>query len=279
MKPIHGLILAIGLGLAGALFNFAYLTVKARNVKNVYFVGIKQGVIVGPDKALTDDDLEEVGIPANLVGNLRDYAYPVNARESAVGKRVWRTIQGGRLLLDNDFRTPPLKLDLEPGPGEPGVIALGVPVGSRTFPLSLIKPGDRVSFFVSRSQMAPLNPDFGESNADPAFPTQPPTPAAPPGPIDADSPQPFGASQVIGPFTILAVGPRLGSIEVMRASKIPLREGNSLLVRVVVNNDGTFRDPKAQTLLDMITSTSFRQLGVMVHGPQPKATGPASPTP
>ena len=35
MKGIHGLILAIGLGIAGALFNFAYLANRSRDVEKV----------------------------------------------------------------------------------------------------------------------------------------------------------------------------------------------------------------------------------------------------
>ena len=46
MKGIHGLIVAIGLGIAGAVFNFSYLSRKSADVERIDFIGIKPDVTV-----------------------------------------------------------------------------------------------------------------------------------------------------------------------------------------------------------------------------------------
>ena len=43
MKGIQGLIVAIGLGVAGAMFNWAYLASRSSQEATVSFVGIKEG--------------------------------------------------------------------------------------------------------------------------------------------------------------------------------------------------------------------------------------------
>ena len=46
MKGIQGLIIAIGLGIAGALFNFAYLYSRAQKDEAEDFIGIDPKVTV-----------------------------------------------------------------------------------------------------------------------------------------------------------------------------------------------------------------------------------------
>ena len=273
MKPIYGLILAIGLGLAGGLFNFAFLTMKSRDVEKVYFLGIRQKddagntihTPIGPDKALSADDLEQVGVPKLWMGNLEDYAFLASELNTVKGDHVWRTIPRGRLLMRDDVRTPPAELKLAEDE-----IAMGVPVGSRAFPLSLIKGGDQVSFYISRSLIAQPSVDGTGESGDGAFidPTAPGGPVGDPPPLPAPTPAtpPVGASRIIGPFSVISVGTRLSSVEVMRASKIPLTAQNSITVRVKRAADGSLLEEKARTLMDLVTSTDFRQLGVILHG-------------
>ena len=45
MKGIHGLIVAIALGFAGAVANYLYLNGEAQKKDMVAFIGIKPGVI------------------------------------------------------------------------------------------------------------------------------------------------------------------------------------------------------------------------------------------
>ena len=55
-------------------------------------------------------------------------------------------IQGGRLLMKDDLKTPPPELKLEPGEE-----AMFVPIDTRSIVTSLIVPGDQVMFLVSKT--------------------------------------------------------------------------------------------------------------------------------
>ena len=108
MKGIHGLIVAVVLGLAGAAANFYYLNTEAQKKDMVAFIGIKKGVILGRGDRLTEDNLVKVEIPANHVGNLKDYACLWEERIGVKDRPVWRTLdssntEGGSLLLRSDL--------------------------------------------------------------------------------------------------------------------------------------------------------------------------------
>ena len=75
MKGINGLIVAFALGLAGAAANFFYLNAEAQKQDMVAFIGIKKGAIVARGERLTEDKMVKVEIPANHIGNLKEYAY------------------------------------------------------------------------------------------------------------------------------------------------------------------------------------------------------------
>ena len=85
MKGIQGLIVAVVLGLAGAAANFYYLNTEAQKKDMVAFIGIKKGVIIGRGDKLTEDKLVKVEIPANHVGNLKDFAYLWDDRDRRQG--------------------------------------------------------------------------------------------------------------------------------------------------------------------------------------------------
>ena len=63
MKGISGVIVAIGLGIAGALANFYYLHSEAQKVDTVSFIGLRKAVIIGRGERLLEDKLVEVKIP------------------------------------------------------------------------------------------------------------------------------------------------------------------------------------------------------------------------
>ena len=150
MKGIHGLIVAIALGLAGAAANFYYLNTEAQKKDMVGFIGIKKGVIIGRGDKLTDDKLVEVEIPKNHVGNLGDYVFLWRELIGVRGRPVWRTLDSKTdtdtesvLLLRSDVVEPPPK-DLELGPGQRGEF-IAVP---RNCDTSHVNPGDKISFRV-----------------------------------------------------------------------------------------------------------------------------------
>jgi hypothetical protein len=248
MKGIQGLILAIGLGITGALFNWAYLMNRTSEKVNVYFIGIKPAVTLNPGDAIKAEQIEAVGLPKDAVGNLKDFAviYESNMstdRQSVVGETVSRVIPGGRLLLKDDLKTPRPELKLEPGEE-----AMFVPIDTRSIVTSLIVPGDQVMFMVSKN--APGAPT-------PAV--RPPAAAAEPvpDPNTAENENDKPAFDKIGPFKVLSVGNRLGSVEVMKSARIPQLQENIMTISVMKKDE-----KNALKLQSRLEATNFRQVGV-----------------
>jgi hypothetical protein len=238
------------LGIAGALFNWAYLMSRTSAKENVYFVGIKPNVTLNNGDKIKAEQIERVALPRDAAGNLLEFAEPYDAStspelQSVVGDKVSRVIQGGRLLMKDDLRTPPPELKL--GPDEE---AMFVPIDTRSFVTSLVVPGDQVVFYVSKTVPGK------------------PTPAAPPAASAALEPVPDTAEggektnaeksdpDRIGPFKVLSIGNRLGSVEVMKSAKIPQLQEN--VMTISVRKD----DREARTLQRRLDATNYRQVGV-----------------
>jgi hypothetical protein len=244
MKGIHALIIAAGLGLAGAIVNFAYLSSRAREIETVEFIGIPRDASIARGDKLTVERLEKVRIPRALAEGLKNYAVLWSAVGTVENYPVCRTLSGGSLLLQDDIRTPPPELDL--GPGDE---VRWIPVDSRRFVPSLVVPGDMVSFEVASLHLAsPLSPD-------------PEKPAS--GPDSVIESIPKGPTEVIGPFKVLAVGNRLGTPEVMRAAKISQLQEGVLGIRVSPSVTG--ERELANKLRDRLQATGFRQVGIILH--------------
>ena len=229
MKGIQGLIVAIVLGALGAAANFYYLNAEAQKKDMVGFIGIKKGAIISRGERLVEDKLVKVEIPKDHVGNLKDYAYLWVDLMSIKDMPVWRTLdsnsEGGVLLLQSDVKTPFPELQL--GKGERGQF-IAVP---KTFDTSHINPGDKVLFQVM-TLAAP-------------GPTPAPKPAAAAGaavvgaaelqpkPEETENAsQPVGPIESIGPFVVVSIGNRVGSVEVMKAAKIAPVQQNVLMIRI-----------------------------------------------
>ncbi len=261
MKGIHGLILAIGLGIAGALFNFAYLAQRSKDVEKVSFIGVKADKAVGLGELLTEDAVEPVDIPRRSVGRLEDYAVLWSARQTVFNRGVARPLEGGSLLLRSDLKTPPRELEfgrnLAPGVEER---AIGVPIDTRKFVPSLIQPGDQVSFIVSASR--PGSPTLAAPKAEKAAPAGKSdsklAPIAPAGPAPAGD-----GVELCGPFTILAIGNRLGSFNVMQAAKVAQAQENVMTISVKIENGQM--DPKAARLLRILEQTGSKPLAYLLH--------------
>ena len=69
---------------------------------------------------------------------------------------------------------------------------------------------------------------------------------------------PITETEIIGPFKILAMGNRLGTLEVMKANRMSPAQENVLTISVKLV-DGAL-EPKAQKLLNMINSANGQQL-------------------
>ena len=109
MKSKYALILAIGLGLAGAMLNYSYLVKKSQSVAMVDFVGIDREV--KPGTLLTRDDLVPVPIPKDQMGTLDEFAVRYQSLETVLNKPAPRLLEPGTLLLEHDLATPPAQLE------------------------------------------------------------------------------------------------------------------------------------------------------------------------
>ena len=97
-----------------------------------------------------------------------------------------------------------------------------------------------------------------------------PTPAIPGGqgrkPLPADGGSAASSSPIetVGPFTILALGNRLCSPEVMRASKGAQQiQENVLAIRVSARVTG--EPERAEQLWSLLQATNFREVGIKLH--------------
>jgi len=247
MKGIHGLILGLGVGIAAALFNWAYMTRATGDIDAVAFVGIAPAKDLEAGHILMEEDLVPVPIPAIPARRLKDFAYLYSDRASIVGMRITRPIPGGSLLLQDDLRPPPPKLRFGGQPvGNTEEIAMFIPIDVRTIVPSLLEPGDMVSFVVGAPTPAVSNPGTAPTDG-----SSTPETAS------------LGGPQVIGKFKVLAIGNRLSSVEVHRAYQLPQGQENILTISVRLENGRL--EPKAERLWKMLEATNFRQVGVILH--------------
>jgi hypothetical protein len=241
MKNIYGLLLALGLGVAGGVFNWAYLRSESQNMVMTSFIGLAKDVERG--HRLGESDLVAISIPKDSVGNLDEYGIRWSARQSVIdGEPITRFRKAGSLLVREDMGTPPPEIKL--GTNER---VLWIPVDARTFVLSMVVPGDQVSFLV------PSTPSGVKSIVDAGDPVaSPPQPAAAPeGPA------------TLGPFTVLSLGNRLSSPEALKAAKVPQLQENVVGIKVRVDENEKLQDPLAAKLVSVLYSTNYRPLGVM----------------
>lgn len=262
MKGIYGLGVALALGIAGALFNYVYLTSKLKDIEKVAFIGIPENVVIQRGEKIREEHLVPIEIPKAWVGTLADVADRWELRNTVVvNKPVTRTLVGQRILLRDDYRPAPEEV-LVLGEGEK---ARFVAVDTRTFVPALLSPGDRVSFIVPKF----IGPHPARAVAPP-----PPTPPENDGdldPIAAAQPKPAGSDDVIGPFTVLAVGNRLASAEVWRANRIPQTQENVLTIRVSKNVPNEVQ--RADELFRRLQAIEYRPVGIEIEKQnRPQAT-------
>ncbi|HLJ12735.1 MAG TPA: hypothetical protein VKU82_16180 [Planctomycetaceae bacterium] len=241
MKGVPGLLMAVGLGIVGMLFNLMYLAQKGQELEMVHFIGINEGVAINPGDKFNESQLMKVPIPKNAVGNLEKVAIKWDLRSTVFGQAATKSYSPGEILLWHDLRTPP-GMDIKKllAPDER---ALWIPVDTRTFVPALVNAGDMVSFIAPRMTASG------------------PLPAAVP--ESSEKPPPQSASETIGPFRILALGDRLGTREVLRASGTTAAQENVIAIAVKWV-DGEFEE-KAQKILEIERMTNNQQLQVILH--------------
>jgi hypothetical protein len=242
MKGVMGLFTAIALGVVGALCNFLYLAQKARDLEKIDFIGIADEVQINPGDKFKESDLIPISIPRPSVGNLEKAALLFRDKSTVVGMSATRSYIPGEVVLRQDLRTPPSQ-DVKKllGPNEE---LMWVPVDTRTFVPSHVSGGDLVLFVVPRFPVAALPP--------PAEGEVTPRPV-----VESSS------AEVLGPFRVLALGNRLGSAEVLRASGVNAVQENVMAIAVEADRNGVPVGIGAK-LLEFLRQTNFQQVQVLL---------------
>lgn len=238
MRGLAGIIVAIGLGILGAILNFFYLAQQASKMEKVSFVAIDSSAQLNLGDKFKEAHFSKVDIPRNNLGNLEQVGVLWSDRSTVIDMQATKAYRGGELLLQQDLRTPPEKaISQLLGANE---LARSVPVDPRSFVPELLAPGDLVSFVVPQ---LPGNTRTGSSNQ--------------PGSTST-------STQVLGPFQVLSLGARLGDSDVRRANNLPRTQEHLLSVRIRRQEDGRL-EAQAELLFQYLSSTSNSPLQLVVH--------------
>jgi hypothetical protein len=242
MKGAPGLILAIFLGLLGAVLNWVYLENKTKDVASISFLGIKDGVDIQIGTPLRSTHFVEVKIPERHAKNLRESVYLYEDRATLEASSATRTYQGGDLVFRTDYRTPPVELKLEQNEE-----MFWVPVDSRAFVPSLINPGDQIMFVV---------PVYGPTEARTASVLTPSNGS------DDTTTTDSGPTEEIGPFEVRSLGDRLGTRDVMKAGRrAPVQERQ---VGIVVDTTKAEQVERAKRLRERLVRGDYRNISVIL---------------
>jgi len=246
MKSIHGLAVALALGFVGAILNWFYLEQRSRDVEKVAFIGVKEGITVRRGDPLREEQLVQVEVPRKWIGQLQNTAYYWKDLATVLGQSPKEDKSGGELLMRQDLKTPPREFKL--GPDQ---FAYGVPVDTGTTVTQMIDPGQMVSFIVNRAPQ-PVNQPTPANGEEGGSLTPIPDPA-----------NRATSSDIIGPFKVLSLGNRLGSVDVMQANHISPQQEN--VIMVALQTQGGQLDGRALKLVEALQQSSNRRVGVLLH--------------
>jgi hypothetical protein len=239
MKGATGLIVAVFLGLTASVLNWFYLDSKTRDIQNMSFVGIKDGVTLKGGELVRRDQLEEVPIPERFGKKLINVVHPWADVSTIVDRPVPRDIPGGQLFFRHYSTTPPRELELEPNE-----VHYVVTVDSGSLVPELINPGDRITFVVPSMSREPQ-----------------PTPA---GSAPLSRPEsPLSVIEQIGPFRVKSLGSRLGSIDATRATRMSSAQERQ--IGVVVDLSNPAEKLQLEKLQQRISFGEGRSLQVLLH--------------
>lgn len=244
MRGLTGLLIAAGLGLAGALCNWMYLDSLAAGEARLAFIGVKPDVRLNVGDIFKADHFEPVEIPRKRVGNLQDTAPLWSAREAVIGLRANKPYAGGELILRQDLATPAQE-DLASMLAEDEV-ARWVPIDPRAVIPEQINPGDLVSFETPQPAM------------------QTTVPATGPGESGSQShATPSAIREVIGPFRVLAVGARRERPNIQQARGRTSGPENTITIAVRMP-EGKM-EVRAVKLFDAVRAAGSQGVYVLLH--------------
>lgn len=227
MKNTSGLIVAVILGGAAVVFNWIYLHEKAARFRVESFLGIREGEEIQVGDTLLDSHFEAVPVPKKYAEKLEDYVYLYQDKATVTGIKATRDYEGGDLVHLEDYRTPARTIQLKDDER-----LIWVAVDSHAFVPALVNPGDQLTF---------VFPSVGSGGN--------PRSAA-------------GTAETLGPFTIGALGTRLGDVDVNRGYGHGHAEERQ--VGIVAQVEGGDLDTKALRLLELTTAGN-RVAAVALH--------------
>ena len=235
MKGAPGIVVAVFLGLLGAVLNWVYLDGKTKDVDSVSFLGVREGASIQVGEPFRHEHFVEVRIHRRHAKHLEDFVYLYKDEATIVGTRATQAYRGGELIHREDYVTPSSSLALKKDE-----MLFWISVDPRSIVPELIVPGDRIRFdFPNLNRAAPraiadvgLEPDV---LAPPAF-------------------------EEIGPFTVKTLGNRLGRVEVMRANRqSPAQEQK---IGIVINQTDPEELARFDKLRERVLTGDYRNVGV-----------------
>jgi Flp pilus assembly protein CpaB len=239
MKGVQGILLSIGLGLAGAVCNWMYLERLAGREARVSFIGVRADAQINVGETLREDQLVPINIPKSAVGNLEQVAPQWKDLPLVKGMPSARSFRGGELVMQQDIRTPGAK-DLNEKIGK-NEVALWIPIDMRTFNSARVNPDDEVSFLLPRLGGPGMATDETQNQ----------------------SPSIASSSDIVGPFRILEIGNRTGRPEVQRASGV--RQTTDSSITIVAQLEKGHLDAKTERITEYMRSSKSQGLQVILH--------------
>lgn len=236
MRGLPGLIIAVALGIIGAICNWAYLARQASRMQKESFVVLRSDAQLNMGDSFRDQHLTKVEIPRDNLGNLNDVAIYWKDKASVVGLTATKAYRGNEILLWQDLKTPSTR-DFSHLLAK-NEIARWVPVDSRTFVPSRISPGNLISFIFPRSSRQTAS---GNSR----------------NPVVQSS-----GSTIVGPFRILSLGARTGESDPRRANSFS--GGQEQLIGISLKVTEGQLEPEAERLFQVL-GESPAPPGVLLH--------------
>lgn len=254
MNNAIGLLIAVSLAMIAGVLNWNYLETKSKEIEMISFVAINEGVTLKPGDTFLDKHLVPLDVPQKRVGYLNESAVLYEDRFTVIGLKAVREYKTGDVILLQELKTPPAELNLKPDED-----AVWIPVDGSSFVSSLVSPGDTVSFYVAAPTVK-----FSSPVVEPPVGSEQPEWQFEGGnKEEPNQPNINGGSETIGPFRIISLGGRLGSIQVSRASGAS--SGQENVIGVAVAKIGDRYEPNAERLLQIVNSAGFRKAGVLLH--------------
>ncbi|MDC0307777.1 MAG: hypothetical protein P8M30_01800 [Planctomycetaceae bacterium] len=236
MRGLPGLLIAVGLGIVGAICNWYYLSRQASQMEKVAFVILNGDAQLNLGDRFRDDHLTKVELPSNNLGNLQEVGILWREKASIIGLAATKAYRGNEILLWQDLQTPSERDFSELL--AVNEVARWVPVDSRSFIPERVSPGNLISFLFPRTSATPTP---GNSN-NPSLQT--------------------AGSTIIGPFRILSLGARTGDRDPRQAYTRSTGQENLIGISVKVT-EGSL-DPEAEKLFQILGNNTAPP-GVILH--------------